>query len=83
MERIINLGIQIAHSLFRQFMEIEETGPVVFFDAAYYLERVPIRIRFQELFVVSLFTSVLAVAASYVPASRAALLKPIDILRRY
>ena len=83
MERIINLGIQIAHSLFRQIMEIEETGPVVFFDAAYYLERVPIRIRFQELFVVSLFTSVLAVAASYVPASRAALLKPIDILRRY
>ncbi len=53
------------------------------FNAAYYLDRIPIEVRFNELVYVAFFTIGLSVAASYLPAKKAALFNPIELINRY
>lgn len=53
------------------------------FNSAYYLDRIPIKLNFNELLLVSFGTILLSTLASYFPAKKAGLLKPIKLLRKY
>jgi lipoprotein-releasing system permease protein len=51
-------------------------------DPAYYLEKIPVEIPYQEMAVVVALTILLSYVASIGPASRAAALSPLDGLRK-
>jgi lipoprotein-releasing system permease protein len=50
-------------------------------DSIYYLEGVPVDIRFMDVFVISVLTIVLSVLAAYYPAKKASNMKPVDSIR--
>jgi lipoprotein-releasing system permease protein len=51
-------------------------------DPAYYLERIPVNIRFGELIAVAGASLILCLLASLIPASRASRLPPLEIFRK-
>jgi len=53
------------------------------FNESYYLETIPIRIEFFEIFLTAMGTLAIATAAAYFPARRAGRLKPLEILRKH
>jgi len=52
-------------------------------NEGYYLQYIPVHIRWKETAVIGIATFILSLAASAYPASRAAKLKPLDVLRRH
>ena len=58
------------------------TGPTLL-DEGYYLQYIPIRIRWESTMLIGAATFLLSLAASAIPASRAARLKPLDVLRKH
>lgn len=52
------------------------------FNPAFYLDRIPIEIRFEDLLWMALLTIGLSMAVSYFPARRAGRLRPVQIFRR-
>ncbi|RKX72994.1 MAG: ABC transporter permease [Spirochaetes bacterium] len=52
-------------------------------DEGYYLQYIPVHIRWKATAVIGIATFLLSLAASYYPASRAAKLKPLDVLRKH
>jgi lipoprotein-releasing system permease protein len=58
-------------------------GEITIFDENYYLEKIPIRLQFIEIFSAGFFTLMVAVGASFFPARRAGRIRPLDILRRH
>ncbi|MCG8453548.1 MAG: FtsX-like permease family protein [Spirochaetales bacterium] len=52
-------------------------------DEGYYLQTIPIHIRWKPTALIGTLTLALSLAASALPASRAAGLKPLDVLRRH
>jgi lipoprotein-releasing system permease protein len=57
--------------------------PVKILDSGYYLETIPITIDGPAVCLIGIFTILCSVLASWIPASRAGKLKPIEILRKY
>ncbi len=53
------------------------------FDRSYYLETIPIRISFIDVFGTAAGTLILATAAAFFPARRAGRIKPLEILRKH
>jgi len=53
------------------------------FDRSYYLETIPIRLQFRDVLWTAIGTLFLSVAAAYLPARRAGLIRPIEILRKH
>ncbi len=49
----------------------------------YYLEEIPINFTYVQLALVSGFSMILTLAASFFPSRRAGRMKPLDVLRRY
>ncbi len=49
----------------------------------YYLEQIPIRVRFSNLCFVSVLSTLLSLIAGYFPARKAGKTVPLDILRRF
>jgi lipoprotein-releasing system permease protein len=60
----------------------QPAAAVTFFDARFYLEEIPIHVRFGELFLVAAATLALSALAAYLPARAAARVKPLDVLRK-
>ena len=82
-EAIANVCINGVFTLLAPFLDTDRRSSVEFFDAAYYLERIPVHLGYLQIFCVSGVTSALAAAASYLPAKRAGRLKPLDVIRKY
>jgi lipoprotein-releasing system permease protein len=57
--------------------------PVKILDPSYYLQTIPIVIDWKTVFLIGLFTVLSSVLSSWIPASRAGRLKPMEILRKY
>jgi len=57
-------------------------GEVRVFNAEFYLEQIPIRIRVMELFAVAAASLLLSVMAAFYPARTAARIKPLEVLRK-
>ncbi|MEW5815987.1 MAG: FtsX-like permease family protein [Spirochaetota bacterium] len=82
LEGVINAGI----ALFQGFISpFSVTSPVNFkiFDSAYYLETIPIKLSFFELFGIVSLTVLLSTFVSYFPARKAGKLRPLDILQKH
>ena len=52
-------------------------------NPAYYLESIPIRIRLIDICFVVVMVMVLSLVASYLPSRKAAMLKPLEVLRKH
>ena len=52
-------------------------------NESYYLQRIPIRIRWISTGLIGASTLLLSALVSWIPASRAASLRPLDVLRRH
>ncbi len=60
-----------------------EVQPLEILSAEFYLERIPIRLSFPELFVAGAAAILIATGASVIPARRAGATRPLDVMRRY
>jgi lipoprotein-releasing system permease protein len=52
-------------------------------DPGFYLQTIPIVIDWSAVFLIGCFTVLCSVIASLIPAWRAGLLKPMELLRKY
>ena len=57
-------------------------GAFTLFNSAYYLRSIPVRINAGEVVAAAAAALVLSALAAYVPAARAARIRPLEILRR-
>jgi len=57
--------------------------PVNIFNADFYLARIPIRIRLPELTLAGMLSVALSTLAAYLPAHKAGLTRPLDVMRRH
>lgn len=76
-------GINTANRFFHSLAGDSDTMPVQLLDPAFYLENIPVTVRFRELFLVAAGTLVLSVLVSLLPAIRAGREKPLDTLRKF
>ncbi|MBN2051000.1 MAG: ABC transporter permease [Spirochaetales bacterium] len=52
-------------------------------DPSFYLEEIPVRIHFSELWLISVFSILCATFAAYIPSCRAGKLRPLEILQKH
>ncbi len=92
MGTIIGLGVGLIVSVYvnqiiagiDSFLSFLSGGvDVHLLDEGYYLQNIPVHIRWGSMAVVGLVTFVLSVLASAIPASKAAGLKPLEVLRKH
>jgi len=79
--RFINeiiIGIEAFLGLFT----MGNKGPKLLIEG-YYLQHIPIQIRWKSTILIGLATFLLSLVASAMPSSRAAGLKPLDVLRKH
>jgi lipoprotein-releasing system permease protein len=79
MERSVNAAARLWASL--SGAQLPRTA-IRLLDPAYYLERIPVDIRFGELAAVAVASLVLCLLASLIPAGRASRLPPQEIFRK-
>jgi len=53
------------------------------FDESFYLETIPIRLEFFEIFLTGAGAMLASTLAAYFPARRAGKIKPLEILRKH
>jgi lipoprotein-releasing system permease protein len=69
--------------LLHPLQSTESTEAVRIFNTAFYLERIPIRVRLPELLLASALTILLSTLAAWFPARRAGRIRPLEVLRRH
>ena len=74
-------GLETLRSVLARLLSSGASGPL--FNASYYLEVIPIRLSSYEVYGVALFSLLLSLFSSLLPASSAARLKPLDVLRKH
>ncbi len=57
-------------------------GSITLFNSAYYLKTIPVRIDAAEVATAAIAALVLSAAAAWLPAARAAQMRPLDVLRK-
>ncbi len=82
LEWMINAAAWAASALAGLFTEVTHV-PVELLSGEYYLQEIPIAIRLPDLVLVTILTLVLATAAAWFPARRAARVRPLDVLARH
>ena len=60
-----------------------EFNPYKILESGYYLEKIPVVINFEEIFLVAFVSLLLATAASYIPSARAGKIKPVEIFQKH
>ena len=82
-EGVLNLAYGAGRALVQPLLGLDQpVAALKFFDAQFYLEEIPIRVRLPELFAVAAGTLALSALAAYLPARSAARVKPLDVLRK-
>lgn len=74
-ERIINWLIGLGSAA--------GTERIILLNPDYYLEEIPIRVKFLPLFLAGMFTLVVSVLAGYIPARKAGGTRPAEVFRRH
>ncbi len=83
LEGVVNLGVSAASAVRRSFLPSASAfDHVTLFNSAYYLKTIPIRIQPSEIAVIAVGALALSTLAAYVPAARAARLRPLEVLRK-
>ena len=83
LQAVLDAGVWVA-SLIRISLVPSAAAlePVTLFNSAYYLQKIPIRIDALEVALAAAGTLLLSALASYIPAARAAGLKPLEVLKK-
>ncbi len=82
LERVLNSGYALIEGLLSPVMEFENEHIKVF-DESFYLEKIPIRIKYIEIFLTGAGAMCAAALAAYFPARRAGKIKPLEIMRKH
>jgi lipoprotein-releasing system permease protein len=82
LERAINAAGRAAFALLAPAVRLPRPPAIRLFNTEFYLESIPIDLRFRELAVIAAATLLLAVLAAWLPALRAGRVRPLDVLRR-
>lgn len=59
------------------------SSPLEIFNADFYLESIPIRLQYRDLFIIVTSTIGLSTLVSLLPARRAARIRPLDVLQKH
>ncbi|UCF98764.1 MAG: ABC transporter permease [Spirochaetaceae bacterium] len=81
-ELLVNRVVSGFRGLLAPIVQLNGSAPVRIFNAEFYLEEIPIRIRVIELFLVAAASLLLSVLAAFFPARAAARIKPLEVLRK-
>lgn len=82
-EALLNLLVGAGTALLRPLVALPPPEPIRIFQAAFYLERIPIRIKLAEVLLSAALTVLLATLAAWLPARRAGRIRPLEVIRRY
>ena len=82
LERSLNLMYSGFELLFSPIRDVAKENIKVF-DESFYLETIPIRIEFLEIFLTGAGAMLASTLAAYFPARRAGKIKPLEILRKH
>ncbi len=82
LEHLLNASVAVFRGLFPFWAGSGTAEPIRIFNSAYYLETIPIRIRFRELFMVAAMSMLLSTGAGYFPARAAGRIRPLQVLRK-
>jgi len=86
MEQIVNSGNHFLYVFIgRTGVSESKNAPEIIhlLDPAYYLEKIPVKLHYEELLLIAAGTIVLSVLVSVLPAIRAGQEKPLDTLRKF
>jgi len=81
-EVFVNWLVFAARKLSSPILPGQSSTPVRLFNAEFYLEEIPIRIKVGELFAVSAASLFLSAMAAFFPARAAGRIKPLEVLRK-
>jgi lipoprotein-releasing system permease protein len=81
-EVLVNWLVFAARKLASPILPVQSSTPVRLFNAEFYLEQIPIRIKIGELFAVSAASLLLSALAAFFPARAAGRIKPLEVLRK-
>jgi lipoprotein-releasing system permease protein len=81
-ELLVNWLVFALRRLISPIVEVQSSAPVRVFNAEFYLEEIPIRVKFGELFFVAAASLFLSALASFFPARAAGRIKPLEVLRK-
>jgi lipoprotein-releasing system permease protein len=81
-EGLVNWLVFAARKLASPILSVQSSNPVRLFNAEFYLEQIPIRIKIGELFAVSAASLLLSALAAFFPARAAGRIKPLEVLRK-
>ena len=81
-EVFVNWLVFAARKLSSPILPGQSSTPVRLFNAEFYLEEIPIRIKVGELFAVSAASLLLSALAAFFPARAAGRIKPLEVLRK-
>jgi len=83
LEWLVNRALDVASLVRASFSpSASALGSFTLFNSAYYLKVIPIRIDVLEVTAAAAGSLLLAAFASYIPASRASRVRPLEILRK-
>lgn len=84
----VNQGISLSESAVNLLRAADASirglpfEPLRLLDPQYYLERIPIRISFPELFAAACLTIVMSALAAFLPARQAGKIAPLEVMRK-
>lgn len=64
-------------------LNIDQDKSIILLDTAYYLDNIPIDVNFSKLLFMTFFSIITTSMASYFPARKAGLIKPLEIMQKY
>jgi len=82
LERVLNLASRAIFALLSPLLPLPPPPAVRLFNTEFYLEQIPVTLGFRELAAMAAATMLLAVLAAWLPARRAAAIRPLEVLRR-
>lgn len=83
LELLLNGLAELLRLALQPILALPKPWDIRIFNAEFYLESIPIEVRFGELFGVVATTVLLATLAAYLPARTAGRIRPMEVLRRY
>lgn len=81
-EWVVN-ALRVVGALFVAPFTQVDLSPIELLSAQFYLESIPIAVNLPELLLAGALSVLLATAAAYFPARRAARIRPLEVLRRH
>lgn len=78
-EQIINLFLRLINTLFHW----DDSKSFVLLDSEYYLDDIEVDISYLKLILMTFFSITTTAVASYFPARKAGLIKPLQIMQKY